>query len=1232
MLSLFIGVYKALYDYSAQSEEELTVETDDLLYLLEKSDIDEWWKVKKRQVATGDEEVEEPVGLVPSNYIEPAPAIKTAVALYDYDKQTEEELSFKEGERFNVYDLNDPDWLLVGDFQTQTQFGFVPANYIELEGTGAEAPMTPIAQQQPPQSLPQTTTAPRIPIGNFAPPPQHRDRASSSPAPAPAPVQAEREIENVEGEEEVASPYDHRSPIKQNRPHHYDKPLPVLENVNDDDDDAPPPMPSRPGLGTQTQSFSSAAGTPSRHLTVDDVLGDTPEHSFDGEFFTWYINEVDGRRKRAVTLSVGQGLIILKPTESSSKLSLKTASTINQQWKIRDLTDFSNEKKHVFLEFTHPLASIELHAGSKDVAEAILSIIGDLKGAESARGLREVARAAEPSTKNNKKIGRLMYDFVAQGDDELASKEGDEVYVINETKSKDWWMVENIDTGRQGVVPSSYIEIVGSSNLDKLTEQPLRKKSTKKTSKGRVVENKEKEKRSRHHRTRDERDRIRENDRIQRDKSSSKSHDKEHDKSMPNIHRVRTWIDSSGSFKVEAEFLGCVEGKIHLHKTNGVKIAVGATKLSLEDLEYVEKVTGTSLESYKEEVSRQLAKQAKAASNKQAAKQSGVSTKSAAAVINDIPPPQPSRPKATSTTAVTEPDYDWFEFFLSCGVDIGNCQRYSLNFSREQMDENVLQDISPSLLRTLGLREGDILRVMKALDAKFNRKSAASDNGATGSLFTEPTGALKNNNSAIEASKVNASALPSPMKSAELQVPSSNGTKFEDDAWAVKPAARSSEDLLKAQSPQPESGAPKYTGSLLDLVNIKPLELNAAPPAVQTPQRAQEPSAPALTPVKTGTLIQPGQQFAVQKSGTGVSTQPTGNFIPVQQTGGLVPVQKTGGFVPIQQTGGFIPAQPTGFMPIAAQPTGFMPIQATGGLVPQMTFGIVPLQTGATTFTQQKTGGGMPTTSFGQVPLQTGGFVPLQTGNVTIPQTSFNQLSMQRTGPLVPVQKTGGQPTGGVMPQTSFGQIQPVMGGQMTGGSVYTTPFTSQQPTGALNQFNQQPTGAFGQFNQPQLAPTTSFGGNMNPFPQQQQQPPQNTFGQFQPQQTSFNQFSQMPPQNSFGNNQFQQQMPPQNSFGQLVNQFQQQPFQQQTQPFQQPNIGQVTNMFQNTGISGAPPQQQFPNTSFGQQPQFDSFSPQPLQSQPTGAGFGNSPLQAQQTGRGRANLQAATADNPFGF
>ncbi|ABN65767.2 SH3 domain protein involved in assembly of cortical actin cytoskeleton [Scheffersomyces stipitis CBS 6054] len=1149
----YIGVYRALYEYSAQAEEELNLQPDDLLYLLERSDIDDWWKVKKRVLPSGNEEVEEPVGLVPSNYIEEAPVLKTAAALYDYDKQTEDELSFAEGEIFQVYDLNDPDWILVGDANKQS-FGFVPSNYIDLNGQ---------AQAPPPQTQPQQKQP--VPISNFAPPPVHKDRTVSP------------EAEPFENH--VPEPSSARPPAVQRE---------VDVDGNDDEEEAPPPMPSRPVVAADKPVPELPPS--GQNEREEDLHTGGQEHKFDGEFFTWYIDEVDGRKKRSVVFSIGQGMIIIRP------------NTTNNQWRIKDLIDFSHEKKHVFLEFKNPKTSIELHAGSKDVAEAIMSIVGDLKGAESARGLKEVARASHASTgENNRKMGRLMFDFEAQGDDELMSREGDEVYIINETKSKDWWMCENIDSGRQGVIPSSYIEIIGTSNLDKLTDGPQRRKSNKRSStKGRVVDNNKEHSHHHHNRGREERDKIREKDRIQRDRKHTSSKDEQNDKSMPNYHRVRTWIDSSGSFKVEAEFLGCVEGKIHLHKTNGVKIAVSATKLSIEDLEYVEKVTGTSLETYKQEVNKQMLKRSK--SNKSPSKSgtnegssgaingsSGANgamavtkSHSATATINNITPPQPSRPKATTkVTTTSEPEYDWFEFFLQCGVDIGNCQRYTLNFNREQIDENILEDITPSLLRTLGLREGDILRVMKFLDNKFNRKKSTSEETApTGGLFIDPNGALKNNSSSAEVSK------PAP-KEAVAPVGLTPSKQFEDDAWAVKPAARSTDDLLKPSS-QPQT--PQYTGSLQDLVNIKPLDSsnNASRPV--PPKQVDGPSAPALAPVKTGTLIQPGQQFAVQKP---ISTQATGPLIPVQKTG-LVPIP----------TGGLMTAQPTGFVPITAQPTGFIPIQATGILQPQLTFGITsfgqPVFVQATGPLPGQITGGLPQTSFNNqplVPIQRTGpsVVPAQRTGGFVPQSAFGQQITGGFAANQPPPNTFSQQLTGGLPQTSFGNP--------TGGSLY-NPVVQQQPVAT---FGGQTTGGFPQtsFGQPQQNGFSPFGQ------QQQQQPPQlqqaTTFSSLP--QPAFNQFAQQPQQTAF------------NQFGQ-----------------QQPNMNQLSNMFQNTNIAPvnnfAQPQQTYPNTSFGVQPQpsFEGFNNQPLQSQPTGVGFGNAPLQTQQTGGRRANLSAATPDNPFGF
>ena len=1184
---------------------------------------------------------------------------------------------------FNVYDLNDPDWILVSD-ATQKEFGFIPSNYIQLgQGVSASSSSNQLDGQSQPQGAStyneplqdhtyqqqqhqQQQQQPPLhiqlpPASSFPPPPTHISRSAEPEIPPPtpqkdyprqleaqSPLRQQRQSygahqgrgggggeENEENEEEE----------RKYRGNNYNS---GGYNNNggdyDEGDTPPPPMPTRPSepevsVGSSSQNYE-------REQDVNE--GASKDHTYDGEFFTWYIDEVDGRKKRPVKLSIGQNLIILKPNITNpKKLRLKSASHLDNEWRIKDLKSFSSEKKHLFLELKNPTESIELHTGTKDVADAITAILGDLKGAEEARGLREVEKASQARTGgSNKKIGRLLYDFKAQGDDELNCREGDEVYIIDESKSRDWWMVQNTETRRQGVVPSSYIEIISTSNLDKLTDGPQRRKSTK----GKVVSSKDRHRQ----RNREERERVREHDRSQRERQS-KSHS-ESDKSMPNYHRVRTWIDSSGTFKVEAEFLGFVEGKVHLHKTNGVKIAVAAEKLSLEDLEYVEKITGNSLESYKEMVQRQMEKRARSKSKSGATsaapsqQHSGPSSRqSATAAINDIPPPQPSRPKSTTRAPSNgTPAYDWFDFFLECGVDVGNCQRYTLNFEREQMDENILEDISPSLLRTLGLREGDIIRVMKHLDTKFNRKRSVEPpeqllqqqlQQKSGSLFVDSSGALKNNSS-TEVFKVSKDALPSPVKAQQtINSPGESSSKIEDDAWAMKPAARSNENLLKP-SPQPQTQqqtqpqTPQYTGSLSDLVNIKPRENKVEPQSTiqtqnQNQTQTQTPSLPPLQPTKTA---------------SNVSAQTGGTLVPAQRTGGFVPIQRTGAGIVAAPTGGFLPAQPTGFIPITAQPTGFVPIQQTGMLQPQITIGILPLQPAPTN--QQRTGSAPPMTTFGSSSQFQPGFVPLQTGNLTMPQTSFgtqqqntgglpftsfNQNINATTGnmpqtsfgqnPLVPAQRTGGtQITGGFVPQSNFGK-------QITGGFMNTNnTFGQQQPTGGafpsttFGQQQQQPTGgAFSltTFGQPQQQPTggafppitfgTQFTGGTAPFGQ-----------------SAFNQSTGHIPSTSFGQPFSQPNFPL--YLQPNVNQFGQQ--QQQQQQQQQPNMNQMTNMFQNTSIGA--PQGQMPTTSFGQS-QFEGFNSQPLQSQPTGMGFGNAPLQSQQTGR-RANLAAATPDNPFGF
>lgn len=60
----YLDICSALYDYTAQNEEEISFKTQDVLYILEKEDPD-WHKAQLKVPNTDG-----PIGLIPANYIE----------------------------------------------------------------------------------------------------------------------------------------------------------------------------------------------------------------------------------------------------------------------------------------------------------------------------------------------------------------------------------------------------------------------------------------------------------------------------------------------------------------------------------------------------------------------------------------------------------------------------------------------------------------------------------------------------------------------------------------------------------------------------------------------------------------------------------------------------------------------------------------------------------------------------------------------------------------------------------------------------------------------------------------------------------------------------------------------------------------------------------------------------------------------------------------------------------
>lgn len=170
------------------------------------------------------------------------------------------------------------------------------------------------------------------------------------------------------------------------------------------------------------------------------------------------INEmisIMGKKKKMPTtlgINLKTGMILIAPEHAQDGPS--------QEWTGDRMTHYSREGKHVFLELVRPSKSVDFHAGAKDTAEEIVAALGELAGAIRAEGLREVIMAG--SGREFKK-GKMLYDFMAQGDDEVTVADGDEVVILDDSKSEDWWQVRRVKNGKEGVVPSSYVEIVGSA-------------------------------------------------------------------------------------------------------------------------------------------------------------------------------------------------------------------------------------------------------------------------------------------------------------------------------------------------------------------------------------------------------------------------------------------------------------------------------------------------------------------------------------------------------------------------------------------------------------------------------------------------------------------------------------------------------------------------------------------------------------------------------------------------
>jgi hypothetical protein len=276
----------------------------------------------------------------------------------------------------------------------------------------------------------------------------------------------------------------------------------------------------------------------------------------------------------------------------------------------------------------------------------------------------------------------------------------------------------------------------------------------------------------------------------------------------PPPDRTRIWHDRSGQFRVEAAFLGLVNGKLRLHKVNGVIVEVPSEKMSLEDMQYVEKVTSKR--------SRPASKQ----------------------VSDDDVPLALSRedngPKSNTQRSVPPkkaPKIDWFDFFLSAGCDLDDCTRYAASFERDKIDESILPDITDATMRSLGLREGDIIRVSKVIE-----KRKPTDNLKKPSAYTEEQ---------VRRDEELAKQLQAQETGGSARSPAPN--LFSGPGGVLKNPRRG--------RPQPSKSLPPSNIDLKAISTVSDQISRSSSPRVSSPASAHPSSTPVQAPVRSSSAV-----------------------------------------------------------------------------------------------------------------------------------------------------------------------------------------------------------------------------------------------------------------------------------------------------------------------------------------------------------------------------------------
>lgn len=338
----------------------------------------------------------------------------------------------------------------------------------------------------------------------------------------------------------------------------------------------------------------------------------------------------------------------------------------------------------------------------------------------------------------------VLYDFTAEGPEEISTKEEDQVLVVDYVSSDEWWSIEYQD-GRAGIVPATYVQFQEEYEADLAREEEQRRKQQEQeaekqrreaeaaAARQRRIEEEQRQREEKARKDEEERQR-RQQEEQQRQKEqearrqaaaaaaavTAKSSPsvgaasprrsqipappppvnkapanrsiptppvnkakQPQDPGKPDPSKVRIWTDRTGAFKVEAQFLTYHNEKIRLHKVNGVKIDVPVQKMCLEDLRYIEQQTGKKLV------------------------EDGT---------DDVPLAHLANSSNSRNAPGSKPQWDWFDYFMKANIPMHNSLRYASAFQAEGLGEHDLDNLTHRKMKSLGMSETHVQRLQRFIE------------------------------------------------------------------------------------------------------------------------------------------------------------------------------------------------------------------------------------------------------------------------------------------------------------------------------------------------------------------------------------------------------------------------------------------------------------------------------------------------------------------------------------